>query len=120
MAMVTTNKQPGDPRASLLLTTALRSQSLIPNRQDHPDLMNKMVAKKELQKYFQMPPDIQVQYILQLCPKKTTIKTEQLIYPVTSLVADFGGTLGLFMGFSFISIWDNLALFGKSCKLIQK
>ena len=64
--------------------------------------------------------DLQVQHILQLCAKKTTIKTEQLIYPVTSLVADFGGTLGLFLGFSFISIWDNLALFGKSYKFIQR
>ena len=64
--------------------------------------------------------ELQVQYILQLCTKKTTIKTEQLIYPVTSLVADFGGTLGLFLGFSFISIWDNLALFRISCKFIQR
>ena len=45
--------------------------------------------------------------------KKTTIKTEQLIYPITSLVADFGGTLGLFLGFSFITLWDSLLV--KAC-----
>ena len=50
--------------------------------------------------------------------KKTTIKTEQLIYPVTSLVADFGGTLGLFLGFSFITLWDSLL--GKAYKVILK
>ena len=50
--------------------------------------------------------------------KKTTIKTEQLIYPVTSLVADFGGTLGLFLGFSFITLWDSLL--GKAYKIILK
>ena len=52
--------------------------------------------------------------------KKTTIKTEQLIYPVTSLVADFGGTLGLFLGFSFITLWDNLPLLGKVYTVILK
>ena len=45
--------------------------------------------------------------------KKTTIKTEQLIYPLASLVAEFGGTLGLFLGLSFITIWDNMSLLGK-------
>ena len=50
--------------------------------------------------------------------KKTTIKTEQLIYPVTSLVADFGGTLGLFLGFSFITLWDSLL--GKAYKVILR
>ena len=52
--------------------------------------------------------------------KKTTIKTEQLIYPVTSMVADFGGTLGLFLGFSFITLWDNLPFLGKAVKVIIK
>ena len=37
----------------------------------------------------------------------TRIETEALIYPMSSLVAEFGGTLGLFLGFSFISLWDN-------------
>ena len=52
--------------------------------------------------------------------KKTTIRTEQLIYPVTSLVADFGGTLGLFLGFSFITLWDKLPFWGKALKVIFK
>ena len=34
------------------------------------------------------------------------IKQEKLVYTVESLVAEFGGTLGLFLGFSFINLWD--------------
>ena len=52
--------------------------------------------------------------------KKTTLKTEQLIYPLASLVADFGGTLGLFLGVSFITLWDNLPLVGEAYKWVLK
>ena len=41
---------------------------------------------------------------------KTRVETEELIYPMSTLVAEFGGTLGLFLGFSFISVWDNFEL----------
>ena len=34
------------------------------------------------------------------------IKQEKLVYSVESLVAEFGGTLGLFLGFSFMNLWD--------------
>ena len=37
----------------------------------------------------------------------TMVETEQLIYQLSELVADFGGTLGLFLGFSFITVWDG-------------
>ena len=44
---------------------------------------------------------------------------EELIYPFVSFVAEFGGSLGLFLGFSFMMIFDffsdfikgNLSLF---------
>ena len=42
--------------------------------------------------------------------KNTDVKMEELIYPLSSLVAEFGGTLGLFLGFSFISLWDKIHL----------
>ena len=38
----------------------------------------------------------------------TLVESEQLIYPLSSLVAEFGGLLGLFFGFSFMTIWDGL------------
>ena len=34
------------------------------------------------------------------------VETEELIYPQSSLVAEFGGILGLFLGFSFMTIWQ--------------
>ena len=39
---------------------------------------------------------------------RTLVKTEQSIYPLSSLVAEFGGTLSLFLGFSFMSLWDKI------------
>ena len=38
----------------------------------------------------------------------TFVETEVLIYPWTSLVAEFGGTLGLFLGFSFVTLWNGM------------
>ena len=35
-----------------------------------------------------------------------------LIYPLVSLIADIGGTLGLFVGFSFMTIWDGVEVTG--------
>ena len=40
----------------------------------------------------------------------TFVETEQLIYPWTSLVAEFGGALSLFLGVSFMSLWDGIYL----------
>ena len=34
------------------------------------------------------------------------VDIEQEIYPFTSFIAEFGGALGLFLGFSFLMIWD--------------
>ena len=32
--------------------------------------------------------------------------TEDWVYPGISFIAEFGGALGLFVGFSFYMIWD--------------
>ena len=34
------------------------------------------------------------------------IEKEELAYPFITLLADFGGVLGLFIGFNFLMIWD--------------
>ena len=39
------------------------------------------------------------------------MEVEAWVYPWTSPVAEFGGTLGLFLGFSFMTVWDG-AVFG--------
>ena len=41
------------------------------------------------------------------------IETEILVYPWTSLVAEFGGTLSLFLGYSFMTLWDGVYYFVK-------
>ena len=42
-----------------------------------------------------------------------------LIYPASSLVADIGGTLGLFLGFSFMTLWDGLELLVAGAHALQ-
>ena len=36
----------------------------------------------------------------------TNVAKEQEIYPISSFIAEFGGCLGLFLGFSFIMVFD--------------
>ena len=36
------------------------------------------------------------------------VEEEDWVYPELSFIAEFGGALGLFVGFSFYMIWDIL------------
>ena len=36
------------------------------------------------------------------------LEKEELVYPMSSLIADCGGIMGLFVGFNFIMIWKLL------------
>ena len=44
---------------------------------------------------------------------KTFLLHQVLIYKWTSLIAEFGGTLGLFLGFSFMTLWDGISYMQK-------
>ena len=66
-----------------------------------------------------------VSFSLWAVSDNTRVSIEKLIYPLSSLIAEFGGTLGLFLGFSFLTLWDNfhfisvvsrVAQLMKSCK----
>ena len=35
-----------------------------------------------------------------------TVMEEEYVYPLDSFIAEIGGALGLFLGFSFMMIWD--------------
>ena len=37
-------------------------------------------------------------------------KEERLIYTIQSFVAEFGGALGLFLGFSLMTLWDVMEI----------
>ena len=47
--------------------------------------------------------------VLRLAESRVEKRIEQLIYPIESFVSEFGGALGLFLGFSFLMIWDLLS-----------
>jgi hypothetical protein len=47
----------------------------------------------------------------------TTVHREYYIYPILSFISDLGGSLGLFVGFSFFMMWDiftNIIVLSKS------
>ena len=48
----------------------------------------------------------ETQLILKNTSPYLLVESEALVYTVESLVAEFGGALGLFLGFSFMNIWD--------------
>ena len=48
----------------------------------------------------------------------TNTEMEQYDYPWGSMVAELGGTLGLFIGFSFMMIWDGCQEIGRHIKHI--
>ena len=57
------------------------------------------------------PMDVKIERIgfgfgLFLVTTDVRVETEELVYPFVSFVSDFGGALGLFLGFSFLMIWD--------------
>ena len=41
------------------------------------------------------------------------VEREELLYTLESLVAEFGGTLSLFLGLSFMTLWDGVELINK-------
>ena len=53
-------------------------------------------------------------FVVSLWPISSTtrLEREELLYSFASLVAEFGGTLGLFLGFSFMTFWDGMESLG--------
>ena len=60
-------------------------------------------------------------YVLWNMSPYVLVETGTLLYSIESLVAEFGGTLGLFLGFSFMALWDGLEVMVKILgKLFKK
>ena len=57
--------------------------------------------------------------VLRLSESKVEKRTEKIIYPIESFISEFGGAMGLFLGFSFMMIWDVLVFF-ISCLTVHK
>ena len=52
------------------------------------------------------PTNEQQEVWLSLATQEMLVKTEKPMYELTSLVGDIGGSLGLFLGFSLLMLWD--------------
>lgn len=48
----------------------------------------------------------QLGFLVTFSSNAVTMKEQTLIYPFESFLAEFGGCLGLFIGISFLSLWD--------------
>ena len=53
-------------------------------------------------------PSDQVYIAFWAVSRTTQVEKEVLLYPLLSLVSDFGGSLGLFLGFSFMTVWQEI------------
>ena len=53
-------------------------------------------------------PENQISVCLWPVSQYTQVEEEVLVYPFQSFLAEFGGALGLFLGFSFMTIWDGV------------
>ena len=52
-----------------------------------------------------------------------TVNEEDMLYPLPSFVAEVGGALGLFLGFSFFSLWVvliDLSKYIESCVNVKR
>ena len=47
---------------------------------------------------------------IRMAKSKITLKRELWVYDVISLVSEFGGALGLFVGFSFLTVGDLITI----------
>ena len=54
---------------------------------------------------------------INLVSKTTEKLDEELMYPFISFLGEFGGSLGLFLGASFLSIWDFVEYFALKLKI---
>lgn len=47
-------------------------------------------------------------YLFGYSTNSIIVKEETLLYPFSSFLAEFGGSLSLFIGISFLTLWDTL------------
>ena len=60
-------------------------------------------------------------FLISFSTNVLTVLEEQYVYPMDSFIAEVGGALGLFLGFSFITVWDGfVALVSLSLKYRPK
>ena len=53
-------------------------------------------------------PENFIAFCLWSVSQNTLVEEESLVYSFESWIAEFGGSLGLFLGFSFMTIWQEI------------
>ena len=66
------------------------------------------VIGAKLSAYKAPDPPMRLRLIYFIIPAINHKSLKVLLYPFTSLLAEFGGCLGLFLGFSFVTISDGV------------
>ena len=61
-------------------------------------------------------PENSMSFCLWSVSQNTFVEEESLVYSFESWLAEFGGSLGLFLGFSFMTIWEGI----KNCFAYSK
>ena len=100
-----------------------RVQQLLQFEQEHSLVADFLEQSAIIEHTGCLPPCQYTEYTLAKDPMKTKqdkmtlnillsstnikTRTEKTIYSGVSFVAEFGGALGLFLGFSFLMIWDG-------------
>ena len=65
-------------------------------------------------------PDSLMAFCLWSVSQNTWVEEESLVYTFESWLAEFGGSLGLFLGFSFMTIWEGVKTSVVYMKSIQQ
>lgn len=69
---------------------------------------------------YYFPEQTSFEYYFVLPRNEITEENEELLFGLVSLVGELGGSLGLFLGFSFMTIWDiGVPIIGKIAKMIK-
>ena len=58
-------------------------------------------------------------FIFNFVSTDVRVETETYVYPLMSFVSEFGGGLGLFLGFSCLTLWDGLEYFLTEIRKIE-
>ena len=58
--------------------------------------------------------------LVSLVSSDIRVETEEFLYSWVSLVSDIGGSLGLFLGFSFFAAWDLLLSLARCLRIMKK
>ena len=65
-------------------------------------------------------PEKSMAFCLWSVSPNTLVEEESLVYSFESWLSEFGGSLGLFLGFSFMTIWEGIKNFLAYTKNIKQ